>query len=393
MPDPRSRVRGPRPWLALIFLAFASTARAQTPALIGNPLFAFPGGYLNPAVAVSAGRAMADPWLGESPYWNPAAPVEFLGELSLQGSHIERQDIRANNREVDETFAFFSGGGAAIGAPLTKWLGVWLYASRPEARFEENAFRAGTSTDPSVVPAVVQSRTESRESRGGVGVSTKFGAFRLGAAVEATKRNDEYQLIEDSAGPTAGERTLSFEGDAIGWQAGVHWASSQAEAKGRFEAGVAVRRLTELEVTGSEIDELVSGSTTTPADATREAGWEGGASLAYGVSNAFRVMGGVGGRTAQEWVGFGVTTGQTVHWALAADLRDPESTFGFHFGIGGDQQDDVAEPRSSVFGLGVDWALDKKVILTLSGVRRGLQRDDAPTSWDTRVMGGVRAAF
>jgi hypothetical protein len=158
------------------------------PALIGNPLFAFPGGYLNPAVAVSAGRAMADPWLGESPYWNPAAPVEFLGELSLQGSHIERQDIRANNREVDETFAFFSGGGAAIGAPLTKWLGVWLYASRPEARFEENAFRAGTSTDPSVVPAVIQSRTESRESRGGVGVSTKFGAFRLGAAVEATKR-------------------------------------------------------------------------------------------------------------------------------------------------------------------------------------------------------------
>jgi hypothetical protein len=41
----------------------------------------------------------------------------------------------------------------------------------------------------------------------------------------------------------------------------------------------------------------------------------------------------------------------------------------------------------------VDWAIDKKVTLSLGGVRRGLQRDDAPTSWDTRVMGGVRAAF
>ena len=77
----------------------------------------------------------------------------------------------------------------------------------------------------------------------------------------------------------------------------------------------------------------------------------------------------------------------------SAERKDAKHSRCPNDGVGDRTDGPVAEPRSSVFGLGVDWAIDKKVTLSLGGVRRGLQRDDAPTSWDTRVMGGVRAAF
>jgi hypothetical protein len=391
MPDPRSRVRGPRPWLALIFLAFASTARAQTPSLIRSPLFAFPGGFLNPVTAVSAGRAAADAWLGDSPYANPAAPIVKAVEISGQISHLSRQDLRAANHDYDETWGFFSGGGLAGGVTVSERLGVWVYASRPESRFEENAFAAGTASDPSVQPAVIQSKSEATESRAGAGVTAQLGALRIGVAIENTWRSDHYQLTETSGSPSAGTRDLAFDGDAIGGQAGIQWAS-RSEARGRFEVGAAVRWLPELEVTGSEIDLLAAADSIVTANATREAGWEGGGTVAYGVNEAFRVMAGFGGRTAQEWDGFGVTSGAWIHWAVAADYHHPEEAWGLHFGFGGDQQDDVPEQTATAFGIGGDWAFGTTT-LTVSAMRRGLDRDDAPTSWDTRFMAGVRATF
>jgi hypothetical protein len=398
MPDPRSRVRGPRPWLALLFLMLASTASAQnsqlppaTPSLIGSSLFAFPGGFLNPVTATSAGRAVADAWLGESPYGNPAAPIVKAVEISGQMSHISRQDLRATNHEYDETWGFFSGGGLAGGVSVSDRLGVWVYASRPESRFEENAFAAGTASDPSVQPAVVQSRSEATESRAGAGVSAQVGAFRLGIAVENTWRSDRYQYTETSGAPSAGTRDLAFDGDAIGVQGGVYWAS-HAEPRGKFEVGAAVKRLTELEVTGTEIDRIAVGDTIVDANATREAGWEGGGTVAYGVSESFRVMGGFGGRTAQAWEGFGVTSGAWIHWAIAADYHHPAEPWGLHFGFGGDQQDDVPEESATAFGIAGDWAFGQTT-LTVSAMRRSLDRDDAPKSWDTRFMAGVRATF
>jgi hypothetical protein len=196
---------------------------------------------------------------------------------------------------------------------------------------------------------------------------------------------------ETSGSPTSGTRDLAFDGDALGAQAGVHW-QSRSELRGRFEVGASARWLPELKVTGSEIDILLAGTSMTPADAKREAGWEGGTSVAYGVNEAFRVMGGFGGRTAQDWIGFGVTAGASYHWALAGDYHHPEEAWGLHFGGGADHQDDVLDERATTFGLAGDWTLDK-VVLTASAMRRGLERASGPTSWDTRFMGGVRASF
>jgi hypothetical protein len=391
MPDPRSRVRGPRPWLAILFLLLASSASAQTPSLIGSPLFSFPGGFLNPVTAVSAGRAVADAWLGESPYGNPAAPVASIAEISGQISHISRQDLRATNHDYDETWGFFSGGGIAGGVRISHRLGVWAFASRPESRQEENAFAAGTAGDPSVQPAIIESKSEATESRAGAGATAELGSFRVGVAVENSWRSDHYQVTETSGSPSSGTRDLAFDGDALGAQAGVHW-QSRSEQRGRLEVGASARWLPELEVTGSEIDILLAGTSITPANAKREAGWEGGTSVAYGVSDAFRVMGGFGGRTAQDWTGFGVTAGASYHWALAGDYHHPEEAWGLHFGGGADHQDDVLDESATVFGLAGDWNLDK-VVLTASAMRRGLERASGPTSWDTRFMGGVRASF
>lgn len=391
MPDPRSRVRGFRPWLALTFLMLASTAGAQTPSLIGSPLYAFPGGFLNPVTAVSAARAAADVWLGESPYANPAAPNGSFAEISAQMSHVSRQDLRAANHDYDETWGFYSGGGLAGGIRVSDRLGVWGYAARPESRIEENAFAAGTSGDPNIQPAIIESKGEATESRAGAGVTAGLGTFRIGVAIENTWRSDHYQMTETSGSPTAGSRDLAFEGSAVGAQAGVYWAS-HSDPTGRFEIGAAVRWLPELEVTGSEIDRLTAGPSTTDANATRASGWEGGGTFAYGIGNAFRVMAGAGGRTAQDWDGFGVTSGAWFHWAVAGDYHHPEEAWGLHFGFGGDQQNDVPEDRATTFGLGGDWSFGKTV-LTLSAMRRGLERESGPTSWDTRMMAGLRASF
>lgn len=391
MPDPRSRVRGLRPWLALPFLMLASTAAAQPPALIGSPLYAFPGGFLNPVTTVSAGRALADAWLGESPYGNPAAPIASVAEIHAQMSHVSRQDLRAANRNYDETWGFFSGGGIAGGIRVSDRLGVWGYASRPESRIEENAFTAGTAADPSIQPAIIQSKGEANESRAGAGLTTQLGALRIGVAVENTWRSDHYTVTETSGAPTAGTRDLAFEGSAIGGQAGMYWAS-HADPRGRFEVGASVRMLAELDVEGTEIDLLAAGNSTTPANATREAGWEGGGTIAYGVSDAFRVMGGFGGRTAQEWEGFDVTSGSWIHWAVAGDYRHPAEHWGLHFGFGGDQQDGVPETDATVLGIGGDWSFGSTTV-SVSAMRRGLDREDGPTSWDTRLMAGVRATF
>ncbi len=270
-------------------------------------------------------------------------------------------------------------------------VGAWAFASRPESRKEENAFAAGTASDPSIQPAIIESKGVATESRAGAGVTTELGSFRVGVAFENSWRSDHYQMTETSGAPTSGTRDLAFDGDAIGAQAGVYW-KSRSEQRGRFEVGASACWLPELEVTGSEIDVLLTGTSTTPANAKREAGWEGGTSVAYGVSDAFRVMGGFGGRTAQDWTGFGVTAGASYHWAFAGDYHHPEEAWGLHFGFGGDHQDDVLDQSATALGLGGDWTFDK-VVFTTSVMRRGLERESGPTSWDTRFMGGVRASF
>jgi hypothetical protein len=330
---------------------------------------------------------MSDTWLGVTPYSNPASPVGWTAGLSLFALHVGRQDLRADNRNYDEVSIYLGGAGAMFGAPLTPKLALWAYAWRPESRFEENTYNAGTGSDPSVQPAVVTNHIETRETRAGAGVTTMLGALRVGAAVELTVRKDLYSVIKQSGGPSTGGGVLSFDGSAVGGQAGIHW-SRGASPKGRLEIGGAVRWLPELDVAQAPTGTLAIGPP--PAAATRESGWEGGVSAAYGVSEAVRLIAGAGGRTAQAWNGFDVETGASTQWSIAADLHDAADPWGVHIGAGHATQDGVPEPSSSLFGVGGDWQFGS-VRASVGVLRRGLHRDDAPTSYDDRFFGGFTA--
>jgi hypothetical protein len=375
--------------LALLLLTAPTAGRAQ-PALLSDPTLAFPGAYPTPPNAVSAARGYADAWLGATPWSNPAVPTTaWSAELSLFALHIGRQDLRADNRNYDEVSVFLGGGGVALVAPIGARMALHAYAWRPESRMEENTYTVGDGTDPTVTPATVTNRVEVHESRAGAGIAATFGDLRAGAAIELTARDDFYRRIEQSGSPVAGTRELAFDGTAVGGQAGLHWGHG-ASPKGRIEIGAAVRLLPELEVSGEEVDDLAIGTTTTPASAIRESGWEGGLSAAYGVGEAVRLLAGFGGRTAQAWEGFGVEAGVATHWSVAADVHDARDPWSLHIGFGRGTQDGVPEPSCSVFGLGGDWDFGS-VTASAAVIRRGLQREGKPTSHDDRFYGGLRA--
>src|SRR6059036_164007 len=114
--------------LVVSFLLCPMAAQAQPPAPLSPTLFAFPGGYANPASAASTGFALADRWLGDEPFSNPATPPR--GEVTLSPSliRVSRQDLRADNRNYDETSAFFDGAGLAAGFQSVHGVALWLYA-------------------------------------------------------------------------------------------------------------------------------------------------------------------------------------------------------------------------------------------------------------------------
>jgi hypothetical protein len=379
----------PRRLLPALFLTLltASVVHAQPPAPLGEPALAFPGGWPSPPDAESAARAMADAWLGMTPYSNPAAPIAWGAGVSLFALHVARQDLRADNRNYDEVSVYLGGAGAMFGARVRPTLALWAYAWRPESRFEENTYNAGTGTDPSVQPAIVTNHIETRETRAGVGVSAAFGALRVGAAVELTARKDLYRVNEQSGGPSSGIRELSFDGTAVGGQAGIHWSRGETP-KGRLELGAAMRWLPELDVAQTPSPADVIGPP--PAQATREAAWEGGVSAAYGVGEALRLIAGAGGRSAQAWEGFGVESGASTQWSIAVDLHDARDPWAVHVSAGRGTQDDVPEPSSSLFGVGGGWQFGT-VEASVGVLRRGLHRDGAPTSYDDRFFGGISA--
>src|SRR5262249_41767824 len=54
--------------------AIAHPAGAQVPPPISSGMFSLPGAYQQPPSAAAAGMDLANEWLGDSPYSNPAAP-------------------------------------------------------------------------------------------------------------------------------------------------------------------------------------------------------------------------------------------------------------------------------------------------------------------------------
>jgi len=374
--------------VSMVLLATAATASAQAPSPIDPNLFAFPGAFESPASGISAGVGLADRWLGDEPFSNPAAPPAGHVTASPALLHLSRQDLRAGNRNYDETGAFFDGAGAAISLERVP---VWLYFHQPNLRFEDFAFIRGTGTDPSVPPATMRGQADVRETRAGVAGSLRILGVRWGAGVEWTSRDDRYQTQEQSGAPDQGDRMVEFGGSAVGWTAGARYGSPDSGA-GHWTVGAAIRSLSKMKVEGEQTFDLLTGTTVTAVTAERESGWEGGASARYALSDAFRLLASAGGRTEQAWDGFGLVSGDMFGWWLGGDFHDVRDPWTLRFGLGQEQQSDVPETRASSLGLGMGWDLDG-VLLDVGVLHRSVERAGRPRSYDDRLVGTVTVGF
>jgi len=375
---------------AFAILIPSHPAAAGPPSPFTSSLFTFPGSTTNPASATSAGLALADRWLGEEPFANPAARPGRGVALSGTMLHVSRQDLRAFNRNFDETPAFFDGAGVAVGLPARGRLGASLYAFQPLLRRETNAFSRGTGTpDPAVPPATIEATASARELRAGGAVSVGIGPGRVGLGLEWTRRDDAYQIIERSGSPAAGTTRLELSGDGLGFQLGARLDHGDPSSGG-MSVGVGIRRLPALTIDAPFSEVLLLGTTDTTFRVVREAGWELGTSARYAVSPALRLFGALGGRTEQAWAGFDLTTGRAWEWKLAAEYHDVRDPWTLRFGLGQERQSNAPEPRAGVLSLGFGWGSTWGIV-DVGLTHRTLDRENAPNSFEDRIVLTVRA--
>lgn len=374
-------------WLcASLLLATPSDAVAQLPAPLGEGwLYPFPGALPGPASAASAGLALSDRWLGEEPFDNPAAAPARGIMVAPVFQRVKRQDLPADY-EYDEIEGYLDLAGGWLSLPV-RGVGVTLYAFEPVLRLEDAAFTTRDDPDQVLIPRVFAATSSARELRAGLALSHAWRDARFGAAVEWTRREDSYDFNEVQ--PQPGLRHVDFSGDGIGFQAGARVPVASA-----IVLGGALRYVPALDLSGQKsapspglAEDLVQ-----PVSATRDAGWEGGVSARWTVSDAFRVLASLGGRTAQAWDGFGVSVGRAVSWSAGFEYEEPEQPWTFRFGLGQEQQVGVPEPRAGVYALGLGWKADD-LRLDLSVLRRSFERAGKATSYDDRVVAGVTVGF
>ena len=376
----------PIAFAALLLALGEAPARAQLPVSMASDLYPFPGAHESPGSAVSAGLALADRWLGEEPFANPAASRRYVLTLTPAILHVSRQDLRADNRRYEETAAFFDAAGGWFGMERGR-IGLALYAYQPVLRVEDNAFVRG----PALVSAgSVKSNSEAREVRGGLALSYGSSRIRAGVAGEWSRRSDHYERNEQTGGPSSGTYTADFSGSAAGGQAGVRW--SVGEGPGATTVGASIRYVAELEVKGEETIAILTGTTTNPISARRQSGWEAGFSASYVVNDAFRALFAAGTRSAQEWENFGVTRGDGAEWKLAGEFHDRRDPWTVRFGLGQEQETGVAESRAGVVGLGLGMQFETTWI-DLGIVHRSFKRTDHPASSDDRILFGLTQKF
>jgi len=204
--------------LGLALVLAAAPVRAAGP---DRTLFAFPGTLAIPGGAASAGVALADRWLGDAPFDNPAFSARRGFELSPALVDISRQDLRAANRNYVETGAYIDAAGGWASVPLGRAT-LFAYGSQPVLNLDENSFTRGTAAvDPANPPARIKAQGDAREIRAGAGLSWGDSTLRVGAAGEWTRRDDRYVVDETSGSPLAGTVTTTFSGDAVGLQVGA----------------------------------------------------------------------------------------------------------------------------------------------------------------------------
>jgi hypothetical protein len=377
--------------LAIVILAGLAVANppraaASPPSPLSPAQFAFPGWLETPITARSAGLALADRWLANEPFANPAIVPGLRLTASPALLRVSRQDLRAHNRGFDETAGHFDVAGASLTLPSGERLGIALYAFQPVLRFEDNAYSRGLGTpDPANPPALIQSHASARELRAGLALSGGTSRARIGVGIEWVRREDSYRTTEESGDPAnAGTKQLEFSGDGIGFQLGARLERGDATPRG-LRAGIAVRVVPALRVEGRHDQILLTGSTHDTVRATRAAGWEAGATVSWMARPTYRLLAAVGGRSAQRWEGIDLRAGPAWEWKLAWEYRDPEGPWAFRLGLGQEGQSEVPEPRALAVGLGLGrwW---EGLAVDVGVAHRTVSRDGEPNSFDDRVV-------
>jgi hypothetical protein len=375
-----------------VLLALTAThpAFADPPSPLAPSQFAFPGSWVSPGSAASAGLALADRWLGDEPFSNPAVAPGYRLTASPAMLHVSRQDLRSDNRNFDETVAFFDGAGVSIGLPAYRRFGFALYAFQPVLRLEDNAYSRGTATpDPGSPPAVIQAHATAREARAGLAVSSAAGPGRLGLGIEWSRRKDVYEQLEQSGNPANdGTKRLELSGGGVSVQAGARIDRGDSSA-GAYSLGIAARYLPALAVDAPHSEALLIGTTEETLHVERSRGWELGATARVLVRPTVRVYAALGGRTAQDWEGLDLRAGRAWEWKLAWEYHDLRDPWTLRFGFGQELQSDVPERHASVVGLGIGWRFESMAV-DVGVVRRTVARDAEPNSFDDRVVLSIR---
>jgi hypothetical protein len=388
-------------WLPL--LALAAAAAPAHAATVPDTLFGFPGSVRHPSSGASAALALADRWLGEAPFDNPAVAPQRHAEVSPALVRLSRQDLRAANHDYDETPAFLDAAGGWVVAGVGR-LAAFAYADQPVLRLESIAYASGRSAgDPGAGPPAAAVRLEgsAREIRAGAGLSWGGETWRVGGAGEWSRRDDRYSVRETSASPLSGLGTVDFSGDAFGFQAGAR-VSLRGEGAGAIVVGAGVRFQPEMEMSGDSIFAYAyiprpDGQPGLRADsaailAVRASGWEGGLSARYSATEQLRVHASFGGTGAREWRGLGATSGGAGAWSAGVEFHDARDPWTVRAGAGQERQSGVPESRAGRLGLGFGWAFGGTT-LDVGIVRRTLQRANRPHSYDDRVVATVRTRF
>ena len=374
--------------LIAVALPGVAAAAADPPAPINPTYHSFPGATVHPATARSAALALSDRWLGEDPYDNPAGAG--ARSLTLTGvlQRTSRQDLRRQNRRFDDQSIFIDGAGGASGWG-NDFFGISLYAHQPVLRVEDNVFSRGI--DPLSEPATISTSTTVRELRGGVAIAFGGDRLRVGAAGEWTRRDDSYEVTEQSGSPIAGTTTTTFEGSGVGGSVGARLRFG-GDGPGAVKAGVAMRWIPAIEVEGEQAVGTATEILITPITAEREAGWEAGGSVQVIVTPAFRTLLAFGGHGDQAWDRFGVTRGPGSEWSLGGEYHDARDPWIARFGFGMEEERGVPEPRARRIALGGSWIMDS-TLLDFGVIHRTLERPGQPDSSEDRILFGFVQTF
>jgi hypothetical protein len=369
---------------ALVLAARVAGAAPPSPLNIAG-LTSFPGAVVHPSSPASAGCALADRWLGEEPFDNPAAAPASGVMLSPALVRLRRQDLAARYTGYDQTPAFVDGAGARLVARV-RGVGLALYADQPVLRREDAVF----VTSSSAIPGSYASTIECRETRTGVALSLPWRSLRAGAALEWTRRDDSFDLGETSGDPLAGTRHLEHAGRATGWQVGVRDTLGP-----RVALGAALRRIPALALTGRRTRVATYDAAldvNEPVRCARTAAWEGGVSARVTVAPTVHALVGAGARGAQEWRDYGLVAGPAFTWSLGVAWSDPEEPVTVRAGFGQEQQRGVPEPRAGLYGLGLGWT-SGSLRLEAAVLHRSLRGPGGSTLPDDRVLAGVAVDF